>query len=302
MNRLNTDLDTYLEYLTNHYADEPYFENIYSNYSEWVLNGKTEQEKKILEKIFLNLSFFSKIEMKKLLRDELQKLKVENDKFENSTIVPLIPTNGRYCGANDLMGLIKFIEKDEQIKNGNQFFPYSDTIINDLRYLTSEHSTVIIIDDILGTGKTLEDYLSENNSNFKGRQVIFLFLLATETGLSNFQTLQKTYRNITIRYCQKVDKLSKRGILTSEEFASLKSIEDSLKFRKAQPSNFSGGYKNSELLVLFSHNIPNNSLSSLWYDGKVVKWKYLFKRIRNKERKSLEDRKQRNYKNKGRKK
>lgn len=302
MNRLNRDLETYLEYLTDHHADEPYFENIYSNYSEWVLNGKNEQEKKILEKIFLNLSFFSKIEMKKMLRDELQKLKRENDEFENSTIVPLMPTNGRYCGANDLMGLIKFIEKDEQIKNGNQFFPYTDTIINDLRYLKSEHSTIIIIDDILGTGETLESYLRENNSDFKGRQVIFLFLLATETGLLKFQTLQKSYSNITIRYCQKVDKLSKRGILTSEEYSSLKLIEDSLKFKKSQPSNFSGGYNNSELLVLFSHNIPNNSLSSLWYDGNVVKWKYLFKRIRNKKRKSLSDRKRQNYKNKGRKK
>ncbi|MFA1642920.1 hypothetical protein AB5N96_08645 [Chryseomicrobium imtechense] len=284
-------IDEHIKELKKKYNDEFYFKEIDIRYGNWIKNAKTKQEKIILEKIFMNLKFYSKKEMKDLLEEQLVSIKKDYNGLKESVILPLIPNNGRYCGANELISLIRIINFEKKMELEEDFLPYEDTLNTDLRY-AEEFESIIIVDDVVGTAGTVEKYLENNDKYFEGKELIFLFILVTDRALIKIEELKKKYSDIKfdIRYCHKVSKISEINVLSEMEYQRLVKIEKRL---WGTNSRFILGYEMSELLVLFSHNIPNNTVSNFWYKGQIP-WESLFKRF------SQPKRKQQNYRNRKR--
>lgn len=284
------------EYLTKvklNYNDEKYFENIELKYSNWLENVNSEFDKEILNKIFYNLEFYSKKDMKKMLEKIINSIGKEYD-LENVTFMPIKSRNGRYNSSYDMLYLIKEIEREKQIE-GDSLLPYENSIVTDLSS-AKKFETIVFIDDISGTGGTIKKFIEDNYRELEGKYVVFLLLTVSEKAIDVFENLSSKNEKYNFIYCVKQDTLSKKKILSEEEYNRLYSIEKH--FWTGITRNILG-FEQSELLTLFSHNIPNNTLSSFWFDSEIFKkdsqWNRLFARITSSPKKK--QRKRQNYNN-----
>lgn len=281
--------DEYIRALKKNYSNELYFKNIDLKYEKWLENVSLETEKRVLEKLFFNLKFYSKIELKEILKKKLEEIMSKYDGLKDAAIIPLTPTEGRYSGANELIGLIKEIDREENL-NGNTFIPYKDTILNDIIYSKSMN-TLILVDDISGTGGTVKKFIQENRDYLNGKNIVLLFVGVTTVALSKIEAdLQcEAFETTEIYYGEEFEKLSTNKVLTQTEYELLHKIESNL----WNKNTFILGYMQSELLIVFSHNTPNNTISSVWFESEYNPcWNSLFKRI------TLPNKKRQNYSNK----
>lgn len=285
---MNTD--EYIQSLKSEYSSEIYFSNIENNFKIWRENVESKDDRKILEQIFMNLEFYSKIKIKKLLEQKINELKIDYDGLKQAVICPMVPPEGRQSGANELTSLIKEIIQEKIIRKEGDFLPYKQTMIQDLIYLDESSSHIIIVDDIIGTGGTFSKYLEANKGYFEDKTLILLCILITEKGREKIEELKEKYESVTfdIRYHSQPSKLSKLNVLSDKQYERLKEIESNL---WKHNTNYILGFKGSELLILFSHNIPNNSLSSFWFCRKGNPWESLFPRI------SAQNKQRQNYHN-----
>lgn len=268
-------MEVHIEKLEKEFGNELYYKNISERYKNWNGNVHTVEDKAILDKLFTNLKFYSKLEIKDILSKKIKDLKAEYQDLERSSILPLTPIDGRYSGSNELIGLIKEIDVEYQ-HMGSRLLPYKNSILTDLNY-TDGIDVLIFIDDISGTGNTLSKFIEHHQKLLEQKKVIFFFLAVTSVALERISCLKIEYPHLEIEvlYEHELKKVSELNILSSDEFHSLLKLESSL-WKK--DNNNIMGYAKSELLVLFSHNIPNNTLSNLWIPENK-KWKRLFTRI-----------------------
>lgn len=282
-------LEEYLESLKSNFSDEAYYKNINESHEKWLNNVESESDKLILNKLFLNLIFFSKKEIKERLHEEIIKLEKKHYNLNQTVMLPLSPVDGRYSGSNELIGLLKEFDREEQIMFDRRILPLKLSILNDLNY-ADEADTLIFLDDIVGTGGTLETFIAFHYNRLKNKKIIFLFLTVTKEAIKKFGEIQVKYNDIKFEfiYCRLLEKVSENDILTSKEYERLVEIEENL---WGKGNNNILGFKKSELLILFSHNIPNNTLSNFWYPKNDNKWYKLFKRI------TVPNRKKQNYSN-----
>lgn len=287
---LDTRIVDLISRVKTEYADEMYFKDIDSKYGKWINNLISKEEKDILNNLFYHLRFFSKVEMKNILGIEIRKLKENYEGLNSAVLVPLTPIDGRYNGSNELLSLVKEIDREEQFK-GSRLLPYRDSIINDIKY-AEDYKTLIFIDDISGTGGTVRKFIKFHYESMKNKKVIFLFLTVTQQAINEFINLKREYNEAEIEflYCLELEKISAINILSTDEYNLLFSIEERLWGKKNKNIL---GFKQSELLALYSHNIPNNTVSSFWYysEEKPEKWNRLFTRI------TAPNRKMQNYAN-----
>lgn len=272
-----------IESFANEYREELYFRGFSERYPRWLENVESEEEKRVLDKILLKMNFFSKIDIKMILRDKILYYKEMFNELENVQILPMTSENRRHNGSYDLIQQIVEIDRDSYFK-GEELLPYKDIVIYDVREIREDVNTVIILDDICGTGGTLEKFLMKNSEFFSGKKLVVFFLVITNVAKGKFELLQSIYNNLELDYIRVEDKLLNSSYLSTEEFEVLKKIEDSL-WRKG--NNNILGFKDSQLLIGFSHNIPNNTISSIWYQselGERKEWNELFARYTKKNR------------------
>lgn len=164
------------------YEHELYFKGFLERYSKWIENVESDFEKQILNKILLRMKFYSKPEIKSYLNSKLGGYKIKCSNFENTNILPMFSTNRRYNGSYDVLG--QLIELDKELSmHGNHLLPYRDTVIMDVRDVTQDIDTLIIVDDICGTGGTLKNFIRDNKLKMKGKKVIIIFLVVTEEAI-----------------------------------------------------------------------------------------------------------------------
>lgn len=274
-------------------SSEIYFSNFLERYSNWLGNMKTEEEVNVLKKLIEEMKFYSKIDIKSLIKTKIYKLKSDHQNFENTNIIPMVSNNRRFNGSYDVIALLKEIDREEAII-GREVLPYKDTIVMDPREIDENSDTVLIIDDICGTGGTLEEFFEDNILLFNNKNVIVLFLVINKHAQTKLEEIKRKYKdiNLSIDCCEVVDKLCNYKYLSEQEFEILEKIERSLWRRKHRNIM---GYENSQLLIGFSHNIPNNTISSIWYESKLGKrkeWSPLFSRYT---KRSKKDRSKKNY-------
>ena len=116
--------------------------------------------------------------------------------------------------------------------------------------------TVVLIDDICGSGDTLENFLKDRYNIFKDKRIIYVVICAMSKAITRIERFA-----------------SNNGFRVSVECSVKfdKALEDSeLKCRKNEFKRLSKnldiygqdilGYKNSESLVAYYNNTPNNTL------------------------------------------
>lgn len=278
------------------YSNEAYFKDFEDVYQRWIGNVKENKEKKILNELLINMTFISKAEFKKYLKEYFVLNKDKFKGYEDVIISPMTSPNGERNSAYDVINYLSEVEK-EMDRKGTPMFPSKKTISGGFEFSEYKHiGTCIILDDICGTGKTLEKFIHKHKENMKNKKIIILFCVMTTNALKEITRIKEKNKDIdlTVDFFRIEKKISENRYLNNTEYNLLEKIESSLWGKR---SNYILGYKKSELLVGFTHNIPNNTLSSIWYHddlGKMKGWSPLFPRYT---KKTKRNRKEENYDN-----
>lgn len=150
--------------------------------------------------------------------------------------------------------------------------PQLKKIYNKLRYI----KTVILIDDFSGSGDTIKNFLKNMAEIIKNKEVIIFIIDITEEAKKVILTTFKEYgySNAAVHYSNLRGKCFDEGYLDDKYNYKemLKEFEETVLLSK-HPL----GYKDSQALVTFYRNTPNNTLSSYWLNEQSS-WKPLFKR------------------------
>ncbi|MEK5354839.1 phosphoribosyltransferase-like protein [Paenibacillus sp. FSL L8-0709] len=263
--------------------EERYTKDIESKLVSWLENTTLEEIKEILLHLFSEFIFFTKREIKEVMKSQLVDV-LGSYALESICIIPMISKDGRANSSFDLTMLLKEVIKENDIEL------YKDTIKVGLDQIDDDISTLIFFDDISGTGGTIVTFLKENKSDLIGRKIIIRLIVITETAEIMINEYLDTQKELDVKVIAeyKYDKIFKdHKFLNDSHRILINNFEETI-WGKGHQNIM--GFRDSQLLVGFSHNIPNNTISSFWYhtdfSGKKEEWNSLFKRYTQLNRKN----------------
>lgn len=261
-------------FIERHGTEERYINGLEEKFSSWLANvGDDEDVKNILIELFASFYFYTKIEIKEILYKQLKDALDKVDLYSTS-ILPVTKKDGS-ASSFDIIGLLKEIVREHEIRI------YKDTILMDIFYMPEETDTVILFDDISGTGGTINAFLEERQDYLKGKRIILNLICITPDARKKIaEKLTEINLNVELIVEHEYNKVfSNHATLDGTHQASLYQFEEKI-WGKRHKNIL--GYEDSQVLIGFSHNIPNNTISSFWYHpdfrGKRKKWNSLFKR------------------------
>jgi len=261
-------------FIDKHGTEERYINGLKEKFISWLANADDNEEiKNILIELFASFYFYTKIEIKNILHKQLNNALDKVDLYSTS-ILPVTKKDGG-ASSFDIIGLLREIVREHEINI------YKDTILMDISYMTNDTDTVILFDDISGTGGTITKFLKSRSNELKGKKVILNLICVTPSARKKIdEYLIETDLNIELVVEHEYDKIfSNHDNLDETHQEILYKFEEQIWGKK---NNNILGYKDSQILIGFSHNIPNNTISSFWYhpalQGKRRNWNALFKR------------------------
>ncbi|MTI71458.1 MAG: hypothetical protein FH751_14525 [Firmicutes bacterium] len=229
---------------------------------------------KDLGRIFLELvksyNYYSRESVDKLLKEFYNKIISELKLKKQYTIYSRIEDDSKIDSSNNFLSEFKIINDIS-----NHFSHDIEKLsINDF----DEIENIIFLDDIIGTGKTVKKFFEKNLE--KVRQVkcyIFCIEILGEGKEFLEDYFEKNEIECKIIYHNLHHKVFKKDHIFSDNHKKkeelLRELEKEIWGKK---SNFILGYNNSQAIVTFFRNTPNNTLSSFWYNRE--NWQGLFPR------------------------
>ena len=150
---------------------------------------------------------------------------------------------------------------------------------------------IVLLDDLCATGKTADKYYNElvkpfltTHSNRDDVGILYLTLFATARGLErargHFDSHTAMYLDDTYRCFDDVSRyFDSDGRIGEHRTPCVEAARILSKYGRQLYLQHPLGYENSQLLLGFSHNIPNNTLPIFWSNGSSSqRWFPLFRR------------------------
>lgn len=253
---------------------------------EWLNQFEDNKEKKIAFELLKNISFYGEAKIReklsvihKAIRRKIIYSHEKSQKVRKDILISCLGIASK-SGATTL----RMYASENKITTHNikNFSEIKKTIIND-----NSISAIVFIDDILATGesvisglKELEDQcgdlISKNNI-----LVVVGVICGMEDGVEKLHN-EKFSFNVEIEVCDILPSESKAfsqqadifNDETERNFALSVCNKYGYLLQKMHPL----GYDNSQLLIVFKDNCPNNSLPILWCSSNNPKWVPLFSR------------------------
>lgn len=137
---------------------------------------------------------------------------------------------------------------------------------------------LVFIDDFIGSGNTIIKFFKKNKDKLLKVKCYIFCIEALEEGLSDLDTFFKSHNFACTIFCKNI---RKKAFASNYIFETDNStFEELLKAFEITLWGHSNdnilGYKNSQALLSFFRNTPNNTLSSFWFDN--GNWTGLFPR------------------------
>lgn len=252
-------------------------ENFYEKITKWLDPINDEFEESILLKLLSNFNYYSRYKANEVLIElHTRYLKVEGN--DDYTIYTSIKSqNGHINSSQELV---------IEYKNLNDI--NSKSTIDDLNSIIKRKTdvydgikSIVFVDDIIGTGKTVTDYLKLFIDFLKGKKVYLLVFEVSEEAYDKVMQFGKDNEiNINITYINKHKKAFCEGYIFNKEDADkARTVLENRELLLWNNNNkYVLGFGTSELLVAFWSNTPNNTLSTFWCENKNLSWTPLFPR------------------------
>lgn len=242
----------------------------------WLENVESDEEKQIFIQLFNNFNYFTRMKFSLGLKDSYSKFKdIVGEEYKNSLFLPLGSQGGIFNGAYEIMPLfrrINRIDKTRIVMQTQDFLTKRDT---------SSVQNIVLVDDFIGSGTTLIKYiklLKKDYMSFLENKCIYVIVVVVgEKGLESIDKLRKeTGLEIKeIIYHKRMEKAftDLSGIFSNEkDRAYAKKIIRKYEKNVAKRSIDIMGFKNSEGLIGFYYNTPNNTLAVFWDSKEESTW------------------------------
>lgn len=179
------------------------------------------------------------------------------------------------------------IETDSKINSSNNLLEEYKTINNigsslsrDIEKLDIEEINVIdciiFIDDIIGSGDTITKFLEKHKEKLKNVICLIFCIECMEEGRIKVEQFFQTENIDGYLISKNEAKKAFENNYIFEDGKSKRIILHDFEYKLSNGGKYVLGYGNSEALVSFYRNTPNNTISSYW--NKYRNWNPLFMR------------------------
>ena len=291
---------------------EKYFEEWFSNIPE--------EYKSMVEILIKNLEYYPRKVVNNYLVELHNKLLEKGNINDDNTIYVFIKSrSGKGNSSNDYW---------TEYKNINEL--NREICYENMHLITNEQwkyiDNIIFIDDFCGTGNTFINEIKsikkikkirkinkikkmnkinkreKLNKTYLEKRIFYIIIVTMEVGLKEIETYAESKKLLITLVYKFIEKkaFEQKLFITDDEIAkeSLINLSEELKIPKKQHL----GYGESQSLVAFYNNTPNNTIGLMRYDTDV--YKSLFPRKNDKKpswktmKKNEKERKMRNYNSK----
>ena len=240
------------------YSDKR-IEHFRNTYDTWEKN-LPEEVKCILLEMLKHYQYYSLQEVNKYLTELHEKL------------------NNEYS-VSDLDSLHTFIQKKEGRHNSsvdyyssymniNGISSYAGTtnisLISDVKWERIEN--IVIVDDCIGTGSTIQDFLGSIKKDLTGKRVFYITVHAMESAIPSIEALSKELgvEIIPIAHCYQKKALELQDI--KEKYENASEVIEKYSCEVEVPKDYTFGFKDSRALVSFYNNTSNNTIGLFWHE------------------------------------
>ena len=246
----------------------------------------------MIENLLYRFDYFSHANVNKMLTEIYAKINMVYDLDPNLTAYSIVKSaTGRINSSCDYISDFKHFNHISK----NFVFTDIDTAARREEWLYFD--TVVLVDDICGSGDTLKSFLKDRYDVFKDKRIIYVVICAMGKAITRLkQFASENGFNVFVECSVRFDK----------------ALEDSeLKCRKSEFKGLSEslgiygqdifGYKKTESLIAYYNNTPNNTLGI--FRKKTNKNHAIFPRDEDTKisiedmKKAREERKRNNYNN-----
>lgn len=276
----------------NYLNDDTRVTSFLDKIDSWI-NQFPDEYHEYIYTLITNLKYYTKRIVNKTLY-EIHQVIISKGVSENDTVYSFIKSSdGISNSSND------YWTEYKNINNLNRNLCYED-----LRSITDQQweyiNNIVFIDDFVGTGCSFIKFMNKLGINFINKKIyiVSVHLMNEAEQLLNQYALDKGFTiELVSGFSQK--KAFSSNFFEDDSFVKGKIIEVSSMVGISNNSYM--GFKNSESLVSFFNNTPNNTLGIFWEDNS--EYKSIFPRIMDKRptwqnmRKNSKNKKTENYNN-----
>lgn len=228
------------------------------NFGTWIDQIPEENQKTVLI-LLRNLSYYSHKKTNEWLMKLHQQLKQNPKITDENTIYTFIKSNDGYTSSS-----IAYWLEYMQINDLSSRLCYTDTDrIGDKAWACIEN--IVFIDDFSGSGDTFIDEIDRQPERYKNKNIYFIIIdIMRETIIRIQKHCKSMDINCFIISAFQQDKAFEKKLFNDEKEAcsQIKGMSERLNI----PSSHIMGYKNSQALVAFYNNTPNNTLGFIRYN------------------------------------
>ena len=262
------------------------------NYDAWI-SALPEEVVEIVLSMLEHFDYYSHQDANKLLRALHGKLMIHyNGKNPDALFTYIKKKDGKICSSIDYWSeyrIINKIDKNFCTDDIGTFPPSSWALVD----------SIVIIDDCCGTGGSLEKFMKFSGKDFTGKTVYYLVLHFLEQSKAMILHIENTY-GVTIKVLAINSRMKASEIVSGANAQETrKAVKAASEVMKINPKYFLG-QDDSEGLMAFYNNTPNNTIGLFWYQseknnpvlprdfGVVPKWRPEAKQMKENKRKRKE--------------
>ncbi|MBL7129283.1 MAG: ATP-binding protein [Ignavibacteria bacterium] len=256
----------------------------------WLNQFENNQEKRLMFRILSELKFYSEQEVREKLRILHEQIKINIKTYRKDkeiNIREILLTNMANIAKSGYVYLRKYAQENKILQeNIVHFSKITETLESNSRI-----QLILIIDDIIGTGRTqielTSKYLNEEILGIiKSRNIklIYASICGTNKGIKTIQEFLNKYPIETeVKCLESLTKENKcfdsESIFFDNEIDRENARKVALKYGNQIDRKQPLGFEDSELAIVFFDNCPNNTLPIIWKrNEKNPKWFPLFER------------------------
>lgn len=245
------------------------------------LNGDKDLGYIFLE-LIKNYDYYSRCKLQNILESFFEVLIEQYTINESLTVYSRLETDSKINSSNSMLEEYKAINLIE-----NEF---SREIKNMDISVFEQLQSIVFIDDTIGSGNTVKSYFDENREKLKKCKIYILCITILRQGYEFLKVyFAENGFDVVIHPYTIKEKAFQAGNIFKNPSKYEKLLSDFEISLWGKKNNYILGYEDSQALVSYFNNTPNNTISSFWYESESRKWNKLFKR--NKKKLDLKNRK-----------
>lgn len=233
-------------------------EEVNANFEDWFAQIP-ETYKQIVRVLLEGFDYYSRKSTNKWLQQLHADLVSHQNVTDENTIYAFIKSrDGKSNSSNDYWTEYKAInEVNAEICYENM------GAIKDEQWGFIDN--IVFVDDFSGTGKSFIDELKKYPERYKNKNVYFIAIDIMFSALDEIQKYASEAQiNITLLVAIKQSKAFERSLFDDEETAKMQIVKMSEEFGIPPCDHL--GFRETQALVAFYNNTPNNTLGFIRYD------------------------------------